>query len=65
MESKEEMYAGVVRNELLHRIKTVATSAETLQRVIEMDMIKFFEGKGKDMGMILARIITAEGDLLQ
>lgn len=62
MESKEDINAGVIKTELLLRIKAVATAAEILQRTIEIDMIIFCEGKGKDMGKVREMMKIADED---
>lgn len=42
------------KEELFHKIKSIADRAESIQREIEYDMIKFCSSKGKEMSKILS-----------
>ena len=65
MESNEDMDARMIKHELLRKIKAVTIAAGILQRSIEMDMIEFCEGNGKDMGRVRASIKMADEDHLK
>ncbi len=51
---EEDLNAGNIKEELIHKIKSISDKAENIQREIEYDMINFCSMKGKDMSNNLA-----------
>ncbi|MFD1605428.1 hypothetical protein ACFSJW_02415 [Flavobacterium artemisiae] len=47
--NEEDFNAGNIKEELLDRIKSISDKAESIQRIIEYDLIDFCSSKGKDM----------------
>jgi len=45
--------AGIIKEELLCKIKSVSDEAESIQKEIQYEMIDFCSSKGKDMSKIL------------
>ncbi len=58
--NEEELNAGNIKEELLHKIKLVSDKAENIQRLIENDLISFCTFKGKDMSKIAALLKLQE-----
>lgn len=46
---EEDLNAGNIKEELFHKIKSVSNNAESIQRVIEYDLIDFCSSQGKNM----------------
>ncbi|AWK04554.1 hypothetical protein HYN56_10060 [Flavobacterium crocinum] len=47
--NEEDFNAGNIKEELLDKIKSISDKAESIQRLLEYDMIDFCSSKGKDM----------------
>ena len=47
--NEEDLNAGNIKEELLHKIKDISDKAESIKSVIEYDLIDFCSSKGKDM----------------
>lgn len=58
--NEEELNAGNIKEELLDKIKAISDKAESIQRVIEYDLIDFCSSKGKDMSETLALLKLQE-----
>lgn len=58
--NEEDFNAGNIKEELLHKIKDISDKAESIQCVIEHDLIDFCTSKGKDMSEILALLKLQE-----
>ncbi|MCR4029608.1 MULTISPECIES: hypothetical protein [Flavobacterium] len=52
--NEEDFNAGNIKEELLNKIKDISDKAESIQRVIQYDLIDFCSSKGKDMPEIRA-----------
>ncbi len=52
--NEEDFNARNIKEELLHKIKDISDKAESIQRVIQYDLIDFCSSKGKDMPEIRA-----------
>lgn len=50
--NEEDFNAGKIKEALFQKIKSISERAESIQRVIEYDMIDFCSSKGKDMSNI-------------
>lgn len=50
--NEENFNAGIIKEELLQKIKSISDRAEAIKRLIEYDMIDFCSSKGKDMSKI-------------
>lgn len=50
--NEEDFNAGNIKEALFQKIKSISDKAESIQRVIEYDMIDFCSSKGKDMSKI-------------
>ena len=48
--NEEDLNGGNIKEELLYKIKAISDKAESIQRVIEYDLIDFCSSKGKNMG---------------
>lgn len=59
-ENEENLNAGKIKEELLDKIKYISDKAESIQRVIEYDLIDFCSSKGKDMAETLALLKLQE-----
>jgi hypothetical protein len=55
-ESRGDLFYEAYKNQLFHKIKSIANDAQNLQRAIEIHLINFCESKGKDMSKVLAAI---------
>ena len=53
LENQNDLLAENKKLDLFNRIKSISDKAESIQREIEHDMIKFCSSKGKDMSKIL------------
>ncbi len=53
-ENEEDFNAGTIRDELLQKIKSISDKAESLQRIIQFDLVEFCSSKGKDMSKIVS-----------
>lgn len=51
--NEEDLNAGNIKKELFHKIKSISDKAESIQRLIEYDLIDFCSSKGKDMSETL------------
>ena len=51
--NEEDLNARNIKEELLHKIKDISDNAESIQSVIQYDLIDFCSSKGKDMSEIL------------
>jgi hypothetical protein len=58
--NEEDLNAGNIKKELLDKIKAISDKAESIQRVIEYDLINFCSSKGKDMSETLALLKLQE-----
>jgi hypothetical protein len=52
--NEEDLNAGNIKEELFHKIRAISDKAESIQCVIEYDLIDFCSSKGKDMSETLA-----------
>lgn len=60
--SEQDFNNGIIREELLNKIKSVSNRAEKIQRLIEYDIIDFCSTMGKDMSKIAGLIkLNEEG----
>ncbi|UWY30051.1 hypothetical protein N4T20_08920 [Flavobacterium sp. TR2] len=59
-ENEEDLNTGKIKEELLDKIKYISDKAESIQRVIEYDLIDFCSSKGKDMAETLALLKLQE-----
>lgn len=50
--NEEDFNSGNIKEELFKKIKSISDKAESIQRVIEYDMIDFCSSKGRDMSKI-------------
>lgn len=50
--NEEDFNAGKINEALFHKIKCISDKAESIQRLIEYDLIEFCSSKGKDMSKI-------------
>jgi hypothetical protein len=53
---EEDLNAGNIKEELFHKINSISDKAESIQRVIENDLIDFCSSKGRDMSKIVAQL---------
>ncbi|WP_264551088.1 hypothetical protein [Flavobacterium sp. N2038] len=58
--NEEDLNARNIGEELFHKIKAISDKAESIQRVIEYDLIDFCSSKGKDMTGIIALLKLQE-----
>ena len=58
--NEEDFNAGKIKEELLYKIKAISDKAESIQCVIEYDLIDFCSSKGKDMSETLALLKLQE-----
>lgn len=58
--NEEEFNAGNIKEALFQKIKSISDKAESIQRVIEYDMIDFCSSKGKDMSKIKELLLLQE-----
>lgn len=58
--NEEDLNAGNIKEKLLHKIKDISDKAESIQCVIEYDLIDFCSSKGKDMSETLALLKLQE-----
>ena len=58
--NEEDFNAGNIKEELFQKIKSISDKAESIQRVIEYDMIDFCSSKGKDMTEIKELLLLQE-----
>lgn len=58
--NEEDLNAGNIKEELFHKIKAISDKAESIQRLIEYDLIDFCSSKGKDMSETLALLKLQE-----
>ena len=58
--NEEDFNAGNIKEELLYKIKAISDKAESIQSVIEYDLIDFCSSKGKDMSETLALLKLQE-----
>lgn len=58
--NEEDFNAGNIKEELFQKIKSISDKAESIQRVIEYDMIDFCSSKGKDMSKIKELLLLQE-----
>lgn len=60
--TEQDFNNGIIREELLNKIKSVSNRAEKIQRLIEYDIIDFCSSMGKDMSKIAGVIkLNEEG----
>ena len=52
--NEEDLNAGTINEEWFHKIKDISDKAESIQRVIEYDLIDFCSSKGKGLSETLA-----------
>lgn len=57
---EEDLNAGIIKEDLLNKIKSISNKAVSIQREIEYDMIHFCASKGRDMSKILALLKLQE-----
>lgn len=50
--NEEDFNARKIKEELIHKIKSISNKAESIQLLIEYDLIDFCSKKGKDMSKI-------------
>lgn len=58
--NEEDFNAGNIKEALFQKIKSISDKAESIQRVIEYDMIEFCSSKGKDMTEIKELLLLQE-----
>lgn len=58
--NEEDFNAGNIKEELFDKIKSISDKAESIQRVIEHDLIDFCSSRGKDMSKISALLKSQE-----
>lgn len=58
--NEEDFNAGNTKEELFQKIKSISDKAESIQRIIEYDMIDFCSSKGKDMSKIKEALLLQE-----
>ncbi|MFB9110683.1 hypothetical protein [Flavobacterium gyeonganense] len=58
--NEEDLNAGNIKEELFDKIKAISDKAESIQLVIEYDLIDFCSSKGKDMSESLALLKLQE-----
>ncbi|WP_035644182.1 hypothetical protein [Flavobacterium sp. ASV13] len=58
--NEEDLNAGNIKEELLHKIKDISDKAESIICVIQYDLIDFCSSKGKDMSKTLALLKLQE-----
>lgn len=58
--NEEDFNAGNINEVLFQKIKSISDKAESIQRVIEYDMIDFCTFKGKDMSKIKEVLLLQE-----
>jgi hypothetical protein len=58
--NEEDLNTGNIKEELLDKIKAISDKAESIQRLIEYDLIDFCSSKGKDMSQTLALLKLQE-----
>jgi hypothetical protein len=58
--NEEEFNAGNIKEALFQKIKSISDKAESIQRVIEYDMIDFCSSKGKVMSKIKELLLLQE-----
>jgi hypothetical protein len=58
--NEEDFNAGNIKEALFQKIKSISDKAESIQRVIEYDMIDFCSSKGKDMTEIKELLLLQE-----
>ena len=58
--NEEDFNAGNIKEALFQKIKSISDKAESIQRVIEYDMIDFCSSKGKDMSKIKELLLLQE-----
>ncbi|MGQ2981854.1 hypothetical protein [Flavobacterium sp.] len=52
--NEEDLNAGNIKEDLFQKIKSISDKAESIQRMIEYDLIDFCSSKRKDMSKIVA-----------
>ncbi|MFC0778678.1 hypothetical protein [Flavobacterium sp. HJSW_4] len=52
--NEEDLNAGNIKDELLHKIKNISDKAESIQRALQYDLIDFCSSKGNDMSQTLS-----------
>lgn len=62
--NEEDLNAGNIKEELFHKIKSVSNYAETIQRVIEYDLIDFCSAQGKNMSETRALLKLQEQGII-
>lgn len=60
LENQNDLLAENKKFDLFNRIKSISVKAESIQREIEYDMIKFCSSMGKDMSEILKLLKSQE-----
>ncbi|OXA73022.1 hypothetical protein B0A67_06150 [Flavobacterium aquidurense] len=64
--NEEDLNAGNIKEELFQKIKAISDKAESIQRLIEYDLIDFCSSKGKDMSETFALLkLQEEGIRIQ
>ena len=58
--NEEDLNGGNIKEELFHKIKAISDKAESIQTVIQYDLIDFCSSKGKDMSETLALLKLQE-----
>lgn len=58
--NEEDLNVENIQEALLHKIKAISDKAESIQRVIEHDLIDFCSSKGKDMSETLTLLKLQE-----
>jgi len=58
--NEEDFNAGNIKEELFDKIKAISDKAESIQRIIEHDMINFCSFKGKEMPKITELLKSQE-----
>jgi len=58
--NEEDLNAGNIKQELFHKIKDISDKAESIQSVIQYDLIDFCSSKGKDMSKTLSLLKLQE-----
>lgn len=58
--NEEDLNAGIIKEELLYKIKDISDKAESIKCVIEYDLIDFCSSKGKDISETLALLKLQE-----
>lgn len=58
--NEEDLNAGDIKEELLYKIKAISEKAESIQHVLEYDLIAFCSSRGKDMSETLVLLKLQE-----